>query len=85
MVAALEESIGQLTAIDLGTLEGIESSEDALVQWNQYIELMRTTMTQLNAMSPIEMTMGMLSNNVSWAIAVALPVALFARRIKIKN
>ena len=85
MVAALEESIGQLTAIDLGTLEGIESSEDALVQWSQYIELMRTTMTQLNAMSPIEMTMGMLSNNVSWAIAVALPVALFARRIKIKN
>lgn len=82
MVGALEDSIGQLTAIDFGTLEGMEDSKDALAQWNQYIDLMRTTAAQLRAMTPIEMTMGMLSNNVSWAIAIALPVALFTRRIK---
>lgn len=82
MVGALEDSIGQLTAIDLGTLEGVEGSEDALAQWNQYIEMMCTTATQLRAMTPIEMTMGMLSNNASWAIAVALPTALFVRKIK---
>ena len=82
MVAALEQSIGQLTAIDLSTLEDAEGTETAIAQLNEYVELMRTTMAQLSAMTPIEMTMGMLSNNASWAIAVALPVALFAKRIK---
>ncbi len=81
MVSALEESIGQLMAIDLSTLEGTENAGTAIAQFNEYIELMRNTATQLSAMTPIEMTMGMLSNNVSWAIAVALPVALFVRRL----
>lgn len=82
MVSALEESIGQLMAIDLSTLEGTENAGTTIAQFNEYIELMRNTATQLSTMTPIEMTMGMLSNNVSWAIAVALPVALFAKRIK---
>lgn len=77
MIGALESSIAQLTAIDLSTLEGVEGNEDALAQWVQYIELMRTTVTQLQAMTPIEMTMGMLSNNISWAIVIALPITLF--------
>lgn len=81
IVEALEQSISQLTAIDLSTLEDAEGTETAIAQFNEYIELMRTTVTQLQAMTPIEMTMGMLSNNVSWAIVVALPVALFAKRM----
>lgn len=80
IVNALEQSISQLTAIDLSTLEGTEGSESAIAQFNQYIELMRNTTSQLSAMTPIEMTMGMLSNNVSWAIVIALPIALFAKR-----
>ena len=80
IVNALEQSISQLTAIDLSTLEGTEGSESAIAQFNQYIELMRNSTSQLSAMTPIEMTMGMLSNNVSWAIVIALPIALFAKR-----
>lgn len=80
IVNALEQSISQLTAIDLSTLEGTEGSESAIAQFNQYIELMRNTASQLSAMTPIEMTMGMLSNNASWAIVIALPIALFAKR-----
>lgn len=80
IVEALEQSISQFTAIDLSTLEGAEGTETAIAQFNEYIELMRTTAAQLRAMSAIEMTMGMLSNNVSWAIVVALPVALFTKR-----
>ena len=81
IVEALEQSISQFTAIDLSTLEGAEGTETAIAQFNEYIELMRTTAAQLRAMSAIEMTMGMLSNNVSWAIVVALPVALFAKKM----
>ena len=79
MIGALESSIAQLTAIDLSTLEGVEGSEEALAQWTQYIELMRTTVTQLQAMTPIEITMGMLSNNVSWSVMLSLPIALFVK------
>lgn len=82
MVGALEESISQLSAIDLSTLEGAEGVEATQTQLNQYLEMMCATAAQIAGMTPIEMTMGMLSNNVSWAIAVALPVALFVRSIK---
>ena len=51
MVAALEQSIGQLTAIDLSTLEDAEGTETAIAQLNEYVELMRTTMAQLSAMT----------------------------------
>ena len=77
MIGAFESNIAQLTAIDLSTLEGVEGSENVLAQWAQYIELMRTIVTQLQAITPIEMTMGMLSNNISWAIVIALPITLF--------
>ncbi len=88
MVGALEQSIAQLSAIDLSTLEGVEgveAIENTKAQFDQYIGMMRTTAAQLMAMTPIDMTLGMLSNNVSWAIAVALPVALFVRRNKVKE
>lgn len=45
---------------------------------DSYITLLHTTTEQIKAMTPIDMTIGMLSNNLSWSIIVALPVALFA-------
>lgn len=85
MAGALESSIAQLSAIDLGTLEGAEGAENAIAQLNEYIELMRTTAAQLQAMTPIEMTMGMMSNNISWAIVIALPIALFMSMRKLQK
>lgn len=85
MVGALEQSIAQLSAIDLSALEGaenVEAMEATKAQFAQYISMMEQTATQLRAMTPIEMTMGMLSNNVSWSIVIALPAALFASKIK---
>ena len=54
------------------------------VSLNEYITMLRSTVEQIRSMSPIEMTMGMLSNNLSWSVIVALPVAAFVtmRRIK---
>lgn len=79
MVSTLAENLEQLTSIDLSTIEGADTAEGAaaIAQYNQFIEAMNTTLTQLQSMTPIKMTMGMLSNNVSWAIIVALPVAAF--------
>lgn len=84
MVGKLTQSIEQLSAIDLSTLEGTES-EGSIAQFNQYIEMLNTTAAQLKAMKPIDMTIGMLSNNISWAIAVSLPTALFASMRHKKN
>ena len=85
MVGALEQSIGQLATIDLNALEGTADAEATMAQLDQYMELMRTTVAQVKALTPIEMTMGMLSNNVSWSIAVALPVAMFVAMRKPGN
>ena len=74
MVGALVQSIEQLQSVDLGALEGI--SADSVASWSQYIETMRHTVGQLQAMSPIDITMGMLSNNVSWSVILSLPIAL---------
>ena len=85
MVGALEQSIAQLSAIDLSALEGaenVEAMEATKAQFARYTSMMEQTATQLRAMTPIEMTMGMLSNNVSWSIVIALPAALFASKIK---
>ena len=78
MVGALAQSIEQLQSVDLSALEGV--SADSMVQFNPYIELMSQTSQQLQAMKPIDLTLGMLSNNVSWSIIVSLPVALFVKR-----
>ncbi|MBR4311901.1 MAG: DUF4199 domain-containing protein [Bacteroidaceae bacterium] len=52
---------------------------------DSYITLLRTTTEQIKAMTPIDMTIGMLSNNLSWSIIVALPVAAFASLRNLKE
>lgn len=81
MVEALEKSINQFMAIDLSLLENTEN-ENAIAQFNQYIEMMRTTAIQVRAMTPIDITLGMLSNNLSWSFFVAFFIALFVSKRK---
>lgn len=79
MAGALAQSIEQLQSVDLSTLEGADA--DAVAQFGQYVEAMQLTAQQLRAMSPIEMTMGLLSNNFSWSLILSLPIALFVKKI----
>lgn len=81
MVGALAQSIEQLQSVDLSTLEEVDA--DAVAQYGQYVEAMQQTAQQLQAMSPIEMTMGMLSNNFSWSLILSLPIALFVKKINL--
>lgn len=74
VVVALAQSIDQLQSVDFSSLEGVNA--DSVAQFNQYVELMQGTMRQLQAMSPIDMTIGMLGNNASWSIILSLPIAL---------
>ena len=80
MVSALAQSIEQLQGVDLATLE--DANAEAITQFNQYIELMQQTIRQIQAMKPIDMTLGMLSNNVSWSIILSLPIALFVKNVR---
>ena len=79
MVGALAQSIEQLQSIDLSALEG--ANEDSIAQFNQYIEAMKLTAQQLQALSPIDITLGMLSNNFSWSVILSLPIALTVKKI----
>lgn len=76
MVNALEQSIEQMvTLLSAENMpEGVAMQD---VSIDDYITMLRTTVTQIKAMTPIDITMGMLSSNVSWSIVVALLVALF--------
>ena len=87
VISTLATNIEQLSAIELNTIEGIDTTEgaDAIAQYNRFIETMNATLEQLQAMSSIKMTMGMLSNNISWSIIVALPIALVASTRKKNN
>ena len=87
MIRTLTENLEQLASIDLSTIEGTDTAEGAaaVAQYNQFIEAMSTTLAQLQSMTPIDMTMGMLSNNITWAIVVALPVAAFATMKRYKK
>lgn len=78
MIGALQDSLAQLQEVDLSALDG--ANTDAVVQFNQYIEVMRQTVGQLQSMSPIDITMGMLSNNVSWSVILSLPIALIVKK-----
>lgn len=78
MVGALAQSIEQLQSIDLTTLEG--ANAEGIAQFNLYVEVMQQTMQQIQAMKPIDITVGMLSNNVSWSIILSLPIAFWVRR-----
>ena len=83
MTGALVQSIEQLQSIDLSTLEG--TNTEAIAQFNQYIEMMQQTAQQVQAMKPIDMTIGMLSNNISWSVILSLPIALIIKKIKQTN
>ena len=83
MVGALVQSIEQLQGVDLSTLE--DADAEAVAQFGQYIEMMEQAVVQLQGMSPIEITMGMLSNNFSWSIVLSLPIALIVSMRKIKQ
>ena len=54
-----------------------EEGAELVASIDDYITMLRTTTEQIKAMTPIDMTLGMLSNNLSWSIIVALPVAAF--------
>ncbi len=54
-----------------------EEAAEIAASIDDYITMLRTTTEQIKAMTPIDMTLGMLSNNLSWSIIVALPVAAF--------
>ena len=54
-----------------------EEAAEIAASIDDYITMLRTTTEQIKAMTPIDMTFGMLSNNLSWSIIVALPVAAF--------
>ena len=82
-VGALVQSVEQLQGVDLSTIEG--ASADAVAQYNQYIEMMELTTKQIQAMSPIDITIGMLSNNVSWSVVLSLPIALIVSSRKLKK
>lgn len=81
LMGAFAQSIEQLQSIDLSALEGGENAE-VLTQFNEYITMMEQTAGQLQAMTPIEITMGMLSNNFSWSVMISLPIALIVKNIK---
>lgn len=83
MLSAVMESVETLKNVNLAALEG--TSNEAITQYNQYVELMQQTVLQLQAMKPIDVTIGMLSNNVSWSVVISLPIALLVRNIKFKN
>ena len=83
MVAAVAQSVETLQSVNWEALE--ETSTEAIAQYNQYVDLMQQTVLQLQAMKPIDVTMGMLSNNVSWSVIISLPVALLAKNIKTNN
>ena len=76
MMAVLMQNIEQLQSFDLSAVEG--ATDEAIGQFNQYIEALQQTAHQIEAMTPIQLAMGMLSNNFSWSVILSLPIALFA-------
>lgn len=78
MVGALVQSVELLQDIDPTALEGADTGAEE--QLGLYVETMQQTVRLLQAMSPIDITIGMLSNNFSWSIVLALPVALFVKK-----
>lgn len=76
MIESLEQSVEQMATL----LSGENVAEENIAQsvsLDDYITMLRTTTMQIKTMTSIDMTIGMLSNNLSWSIIVALPVAAF--------
>ena len=74
MVNALEQSIEQMSEL-LATEEIAQESIAQGATIDEYIGMLHTTAAQIRALTPIDMTISMLSSNLSWSVIVALPVA----------
>lgn len=97
MMSAFAQSIEQLQemvpllstptegTVEVTSPEVLSQSEEIEQSMNDYITAMQQTAQQLQAMTPIEITMGMLSNNFSWSIMISLPIAVIVRKLKVKN
>lgn len=84
MVGALEQSIEQMASL-LSTENITEMNIEQSALVDDYISMLRTTAAQIRELTPIDMTIGMLSNNLSWSVVVALPVAAFVSIRKSKQ
>ena len=77
--APLEDSAGATSA------DALPQSSEMEQSIHDYISMMQQTAKQLQAMSPIDITIGMLSNNFSWGIIVSLPIALIVSLHKVQR
>ena len=87
---AITDSVAIATSVPTDSITNIADSitnEPIVmnVSLDDYITMLRTTSAQIKAMTPIDLTLGMLSNNLSWSIIVSLPVAMFASLRKTKK
>ena len=80
VVEACMLSLEQMQNLDLGSVEGVNS--DNLASFN---ELMQQAAQQLQAMSPVDMTLYLLSNNVWWGAILSLPIALVVSLNKLRK
>ena len=86
---AITDSVAIATSVPTDSITNISGNiiDDNMTMTttlNDYITMLRTTTAQIKALTPIDMTLGMLSNNLSWSIIVAVPVAALTT-IKRKN
>ena len=77
---AITDSVAIATSVPTDSITNISGNiiDDNMTMattLNDYITMLRTTTAQIKALTPIDMTLGMLSNNLSWSIIVAVPVA----------
>lgn len=77
---AITDSVAISTSVPTDSITNISGNiiDDNMTMTttlNDYITMLRTTTAQIKALTPIDMTLGMLSNNLSWSIIVAVPVA----------
>ena len=87
---AITDSVAIATSVPTDSITNIADSitNEPIamnVSLDDYITMLRTTSAQIKAMTPIDLTLGMLSNNLSWSIIVSLPVAMFASLRKTKK
>ena len=87
---AVTDSVAIATSVPTDSIapvaESVTNESTAMnVSLDDYITMLRTTAAQIKALTPIDITLGMLSNNLSWSIIVSLPVAVFASLRKTKR
>ena len=80
VVEACVQSVAQMQSVDFSSVEGVDS--DKLAMFN---DLMEQAALQLQAMSPVDMTLYLLSNNVWWGAILSLPIALVVSLSKLRK